>query len=147
VDLTLPDGTRIRASSILDRVEDDPSRDFGLYMDVRWEPSWPSDLIDWGDFGPPTDGERAATQIRDAFLRARRGETVEVGCLGGLGRTGTVLACMTVLAGLDAPSAVAWVRQNYRAEAVETTDQEQWVAWFNEWTGGGGTVEPCARAS
>ena len=128
----LPDGTPIRASSIFDRSEDDPSRDFGLYMDVRWEPSWPSDIIDWHDFGLPSDGRRAAAQIRDAFLRARSGETVEVGCLGGLGRTGTVLACMTVPTGLDAPSAVAWVRKNYRPEAVETADQEQWVAWFSQ---------------
>jgi hypothetical protein len=102
VEVTLPDGTRIRASSIVDRVEDDPARDFGLYLDARWEPTWPSDTIDWQDFGLPADGTRAATQIRDAFLRARRGQTVEVGCLGGLGRTGTVLACMAVLAGLEA---------------------------------------------
>jgi hypothetical protein len=40
---------------------------------------------------------------------------------------------MTVLAGLDAPGAVAWVRRSYRAEAIETADQEQWVAWFGEW--------------
>jgi hypothetical protein len=47
VDVTLPDGTRIRASSLLDRVEDDPTRDFGLYLDARWNPTWPSDTIDW----------------------------------------------------------------------------------------------------
>jgi len=99
MDVMLPDGTRIQASSIFDRAEDDPSRDFSLYMDARSEPSWPSDMIDWPDFGLPSDERRAATQIRDAFLRARSGETVEVGCLGGLGRTGTVLACMTVLKG------------------------------------------------
>jgi hypothetical protein len=133
VDVTLPDGTHLRASSIFDRVVDDPSRDFGLYMDARWDPTWPSDVIDWADFGLPSDYARAAAQIRNAFLLARSGETVEVGCLGGLGRTGTVLACMTVLAGLDAPSAIAWVRRNYRPNAVETADQEGWVGWFSEW--------------
>ena len=144
----LPDGTRIQASSIFDRAEDDPSRDFGLYMDARWEPSWPSDMIDWPDFGLPSDGRRAATQIRDAFLRARGGETVEVGCLGGLGRTGAVLACMTVLTGLDPPSAVAWVKQHYRPEALETADQEQWVAWFSQWNqGSDAATGPSSRAS
>jgi len=128
----LPDGTRVRASSISDRVENDPTRDFGLYLDARWEPTWPSDLIDWRDFGLPSDGERAASQIREAFLRAKRGETVEVGCLGGLARTGSVLACMAALAGLDAPASIAWVRANYRPEAVETVDQEEWVAWFSD---------------
>jgi hypothetical protein len=119
VDLTLPDGTRIRASSIFDRVDDDATRDFGLYLDARWEPSWPSDTIDWRDFRLPSDGERAASQIRDAFVRAKNGEAVEVGCLGGLGRTGTVLACMAALTGLDAPSSIAWIRKHYRPEAVE----------------------------
>ena len=133
MDITLPDGTAIRASSIFDRVEDDPTRDFGLYMDARWKPVSPSDLIDRRDFGLPADATRAATQIRDAFLRAKSGEAVEVGCLGGLGRTGTVLACMAVLTGLDAPSSIAWVRTNYRPDAVETADQEEWVAWFTRW--------------
>jgi len=136
MDVTLPDGTPIRASSIFDGVEDDPTRDFGLYMDARWKPTWSSDTIDWRDFGLPSDGARAATQIRDAFLRAKTGQSVEIGCLGGLGRTGTALACMAVLTGLDAQSAIVWVRKNYRPEAVETADQEEWVAWFAGWATG-----------
>jgi hypothetical protein len=130
VDVTLPDGTRIRASSILDRVEHDPTRDFGLYLDPCWEPTWSSDMIDWPDHGAPTDDARAAAQIRDAFLRAGNGETVEIGCIAGIGRTGTVLACMAVLTGLDASSSIAWVRANYRPRAVETAVQERWVSWF-----------------
>jgi hypothetical protein len=130
VEVTLPDGSRIRASSIFERVEHDTTRDFGLYLDPCWEPTWPSDTIDWPDHGVPSDDARAAAQIRDAFLRARNGETVEVGCIAGIGRTGTVLACMVVLTGLDAPSAVAWVRANYRPRAVETAAQEDWVSWF-----------------
>ncbi len=133
MDVILPDGTRIRASSIFDRIEDDPARDFGLYLDARWDPTWPSDTIDWRDFGLPSDGKRAAAQIREAFVRARTGEAVEVGCLGGLGRTGTVLACMAALTGLDAPSSITWVRRNYRPEAVETAEQEEWVTWFARW--------------
>ena len=38
------------------------------------------------------------------------GERVEVTCGGGTGRTGTVLACMAVLAGVAADDAVGWVR-------------------------------------
>lgn len=133
MEVLLPDGTRIRASSIFERVEDDPTRDFGLYLDTRWKPTWPSETIDWRDFGLPSDSEQAASQIRQAFLRAQNGEVVEVGCLAGLGRTGTVLACMSALTGLDTPSSIAWVRANYRPEAIETTDQEEWVAWFAQW--------------
>jgi protein-tyrosine phosphatase len=65
-----------------------------------------------------------------AFARARRGDVVEVGCVGGLGRTGTVLACMAVLAGEPADSAVDWVRREYNPAAVETSAQEHWVRWF-----------------
>jgi len=91
-------------------------------------------VIVWPDFGLPEDAEAAAQQITSAFDRARRGELIEVGCLGGSGRTGTVLACMAVLAGVPSTEAVEWVRAAYRREAVETTDQERWVQWFAEWT-------------
>jgi protein-tyrosine phosphatase len=93
-------------------------------------------VVDWEDFGLPENPELAAQQIVDAFGRAQRGELVEVGCLGGSGRTGTVLACMAVLAGVPAAEAVAWVRANYRPGAVETINQENWVRWFAEWNRG-----------
>jgi hypothetical protein len=128
--VTFPDGSRVRASSLADRREDDPERAYGLYLDARWAPTWPADVIGWPDFGLPVDPTVAAQQITDAFLRARRGELVEVGCLGGSGRTGTVLACMAVLAGVEPAEAVPWVRAAYRREAVETADQEAWVLWF-----------------
>jgi hypothetical protein len=134
--VTFPDGSRVRASSIVDRRVDDVDRSFGLYLDARWRPSWPADLIEWPDFGLPVDAASAARKIESAFLRARQGELVEIGCLGGSGRTGTVLACMAVLAGVPPAEAVAWVRDNYRTEAVETADQEEWVRWFAGWTSG-----------
>jgi len=128
--VTFPDGSRVRASSIADRRVDDPERSFGLYLDPHWEPTWPADLIEWEDFGLPADAESAARSIESAFARARRGELIEVGCLGGIGRTGTVLACMAVLSGVPREGAVAWVRASYYARAVETPEQEVWVGWF-----------------
>ena len=59
--------------------------------------------------------------------RARAGEVVEVGCLGGHGRTGTALACLAVLAGHPADDAVAWVRRTYCDRAVETDEQADYV--------------------
>ena len=115
--VVFPDGSRVRASSISDRRVDDPERAFGLYLDARWQPTWPADLIEWRDFGLPEDGESAAQKIEGAFRRARQGELVEVGCLGGSGRTGTVLACMAVLAGIPPEKAVAWVRHAYKARS------------------------------
>ena len=135
--ITFPDGTRIRASPISERRDDDPERGYGLYCDAQWNPTWPATVIDWPDFGLPADPEAAATDIAAAFDRARRGELVEVGCLGGRGRTGTVLACMAVLAGVPRDEAVPWIRQAYRREAVETPAQEEWVLWFADWASRG----------
>jgi hypothetical protein len=131
--VTFPDGSRVRAASLADRRADDPERTYGLYLDERWAPTWPADVVAWPDFGLPGEPDIAARQISDAFLRARRGELVEVGCLGGRGRTGTVLACMAVLAGVQPAEVVSWVRSAYRREAVETAEQEAWVQWFAGW--------------
>ena len=128
--VVFPDGTAVEACGLHDRRADAADRDFGLYMDPRWAPTWPAELIDWEDFGLPADRDRAAAQIRAAFERARAGERVEVGCAGGLGRTGTVLGCMAVLAGVPPERAVAWVRANYDERAVETPDQEAYVRSF-----------------
>ena len=130
MDVTLPDGARVRACEIAERVVDDPERAFGLYLDAAWSPTWEAEVVDWPDFGLPADAERAAAQIVAAHARARRGDLVEVGCQGGLGRTVTVLACMAVLGGLGPEEAVAWVRSVYDARAVETAEQARWVAWF-----------------
>ena len=62
-----------------------------------------------------------------ALDRARGGELVEIGCLGGHGRTGTALACLAILTGIPADEAVPWVRANYCARGVETIEQEAFV--------------------
>ena len=55
---------------------------------------------------------------------------VEVGCIRGLGRTGTVLARRAILAGIARGQAVQWVRDHYGPAAVETPEQEAWVLRF-----------------
>ena len=127
-----PDGTCITASPLDARQERNADRDFGLYMDLAWAPTWNAELIDWPDFGLPTEKETAARQITFAFERAKNGERVEIGCIGGLGRTGTVLACMAILSGVSADQAVEWVRSNYDPHAVETSEQAEWVLWFGQ---------------
>jgi hypothetical protein len=128
--VVFPDGTAVEARGLRDRREDAPDRDFGLYMDPAWAPTWPAELIEWQDFGVPADPDRATGQVRAAFQRARAGERVEVGCAGGLGRTGTVVGCMAILAGVPSDEAVAWVRANYDERAIETEEQEAFVERF-----------------
>ncbi len=130
-----PDGTSVEAVGIGERREDKGGRDYGLYLDARWRPTWNADVIDWEDYGLPLDSTEALQAICKAFDRARHGERVEIGCIGGLGRTGTVLACMAILAGVAPEQAVEWVRDHYDPEAVETPEQEGWVLDFAQEVG------------
>ena len=96
------------------------------------QPEWPVEWIHWPDFRTPREPDVAAARIVAAYRRARSGERVEIACTGGTGRTGTVIACMAVLAGHPAQDAVAWTRSHYRPRAVETPGQRRFIAWFAE---------------
>ena len=130
-----PDGTTVEAVGIAERQWHRPDRDYGFYLDASWRPTWHADVIEWEDYGLPADPEATVAAICNVFRRAKRGERVEVGCIGGLGRTGTVLACMAILAGVTPGQAVEWVRDHYHPAAAETPDQEDWVLWFAEHIG------------
>jgi len=136
----LPDGTQIRGRGRRKPLPAGPLPDFGLYLGKPpdqarprhrlWRPDWPADWIDWPDFRTPRDDPSAAAAIEQAYLLARAGHRVEVACGGGTGRTGTVIACMAILAGHPAAEAVTWTRHHYRPRAVETPGQRRWVGWF-----------------
>jgi RimJ/RimL family protein N-acetyltransferase len=102
--------------------------DFGLYLDPCWEPPWDHAYLDWPDFGVPSDERALLAALRGVLARARIGERVEIGCIGGHGRTGTALAVLAVLTGCAGGKAVAWVRSNYCAHAIETAEQEAFAA-------------------
>jgi protein-tyrosine phosphatase len=129
-EIRFPSGVTIRACGLRDSDANAGWRTFGLYLDPRWTPTCATRFIDWPDFGVPSSRADAVSAIVDAYRRALSGARVEVGCAGGLGRTGTVLACMAVIAGVPATEAVGWVRSHYDVRAIETADQEEWVHWF-----------------
>lgn len=68
--------------------------------------------------------------ILDAITAARQGTDVAVACMGGVGRTGTVVACALVAAGWDPVDAIAQVRRIRHPTAVETPEQEDFVEAF-----------------
>jgi protein-tyrosine phosphatase len=111
---------------------DGPTPEFGLYLGSRrlqakQDFAWAHEWIDWPDFLLPRDSRLAIDRIRDLHQRAHGGQRVEVACGGGVGRTGTVMASLAVLAGVPATDAVAWVRANYHHRAVETPWQRRWI--------------------
>ena len=46
VDVRFPDGTVIRALVLSERKVEDRGRDYGLYFDPAWRPTWPSDVVE-----------------------------------------------------------------------------------------------------
>jgi Protein-tyrosine phosphatase len=140
--IRLPDGSWVRGRGLRQPAPEGSaprggSPDYGLYLgsgrlrrvhedELRWPHHW----IDWPDFLLPRDREDAILRIRVLWEQANAGRQVEVACGGGVGRTGTVIACLTVLAGLTPAEAITWTRRNYHRRAVETPWQRRWVARF-----------------
>jgi len=134
--VNLPDKTIVYAQGRLGLVppSQSPRPDYALYLDERWisdpEVTWPYRMIAWPDFGVPEDVKELFDAIRDIYARVQAGEVVQIACYGGLGRTGTVLACLAVCAGVKISEAVEWVRANYDRRAVEIDAQSQLVETF-----------------
>ncbi|MCT9931273.1 protein tyrosine phosphatase [Planotetraspora sp. A-T 1434] len=136
--IEMPDGIWVRGRGLRAPAPDGPLPQFGLYLgsarlrrrhDATLE--WPHEWVRWPDFLLPLDWNAAAASIVDLRERARMERRVEVACNGGVGRTGTVMACLATLAGLPPGEAVAWVREHYNHRAVETPWQRRWVTWFS----------------
>ena len=130
--VVLPDGVEVIAVSFdaADPYVREQPPDYGLYLDHKWEPPWTHDHLDWPDFGVPDDTAHVVVALRSVLERARSGKRVELGCLGGHGRTGTALACLAIMTGHPQGDAVAWVRATYCSDAVETVEQEAYVVGF-----------------
>ncbi len=103
-------------------------RVYGVCLDANMARQFDHDyFLDWPDFGIPQmkDLDEAVDHIMD-ILRVER--AVYVGCLGGIGRTGTFLACLVKRAGMEDP--IKFVRGSYLKGAVETKAQEAFVDAF-----------------
>ncbi|MFD7295097.1 protein phosphatase [Streptomyces sp. NPDC059897] len=129
--LRLPSGRLVRGRGLRDPLPVGPLPTYGVYLlgaeppPVDWESTW----LRWPDFRLPADRARARTVLTDAWRRCAH-ERLELACAGGRGRTGTALACLAVLDGVPADVAVAYVREHYRREAVETPWQKRYVRRF-----------------
>ena len=81
------------------------------------------------DFGRPADAGGLAAFVNDLLDRLRRGETIYLHCRAGIGRTGTVLACLLKTAGA-AGDPVELVRTIYDPRALETEQQQRFARAF-----------------
>ena len=137
VPFTTRAGVTVYASSAHDRKPSEAAPDFGLYLDGVWKPACLAYTLDWPDYGIPPKFDIAAKAIIDTYNKAIEGLWVEVGCIGGHGRTGTALACMAVLGGDTPKQAIKRVRKEYCEHTIETNEQEWFIEWFNIFVNGG----------
>lgn len=135
--IELPDGTRVRGRGLRRELPAGPMPDYGLYLGLgrfraTHEPglAWPHAWLAWPDFMVPLDRADAVARIRELHEHAKAGARVEVACGAGIGRTGTVIACLAILAGVAPADAVAWTREHHHPRSVETPWQHVWVRRF-----------------
>jgi hypothetical protein len=132
--LRLPSGRLVRGRGLRkDLGPEAPRPTYGVYLlgkeppEFPWEARW----LRWPDFRLPRDRADARKVLTRTWERAADpAERVEIACGGGLGRTGTALACLAVLDGVPPDEAVDFVRRNYDRHAVETPWQRGYVRGF-----------------
>lgn len=129
--VALPDGTRVRGRALRAGPAAEAA-EWTLFLlgSAPPDPGHPHRWVHWTDFWLPADRGDARAAFAEALLRARAGERVEVVCAGGRGRTGTAIACVAQLAGLEGHDAVDWTRAHYHPRAVETPWQRRYVRRF-----------------
>lgn len=138
-----------------------PEPDLQVYLDATWlepintpiltcglrkaipTPAIPTIYVPWYD-GRGLPQPTLKWLIRAILDEMEKDKLVELGCGGGHGRTGTILACLLIEAeGLDPKDAINAVRERYCDEAVESLSQvttiyafagEDWIRATNEWS-------------
>ena len=115
-----------------------PDPTVAIYLDVTWlrgkvlsnggmkKPEGEPHIIylNWPDYGV-VEVQRLMCIARWALEQLEAGHTLEVGCVGGHGRTGTFVAGMMVVTGFHPDDAIKEVRTNYCPNAVESKPQEK----------------------
>lgn len=129
---TLSDGTVILCSSHHRRaIELEP--DLACYLDGIWKPATVAFHLGWQDYGLPYLSMTQVHVIAEELLAAARsGKRVEIGCIGGHGRTGTFLAILDLMTmeTPDAQLAMDRVWDLYCKHAIESKEQEWYIeAW------------------
>jgi protein-tyrosine phosphatase len=125
--LRLPSGRLVRGRALSRALPVGQLPQFAVYLlgDPPEETPWETRWLHWRDMWLPSDPAGLRETLVEA-LRRSADERVEFACKGGIGRTGTALACLAILDGVPARDAVRYVRAHYTRRAVEAP----WQGWF-----------------
>lgn len=92
---------------------------------------WPAcAFVDWPDMGPPTSTVLAYAKW--AHEQWSQGKSIQFGCFGAHGRTGTFLALLFLLSGQakDGKMAMDMVHQKHCKDAIESKRQEDAIVAY-----------------
>lgn len=136
-ELEFPNGKKIYGSSCHAKAPEGYKPDFGIYLDSCWfsEQTCLGLALPWQDMGlPKLDRDLVDTALVLAQNMIEKGDVLEVGCIGGHGRTGTFLALVAMRNGVETPEeAITYVREHYCEKAIESDVQEWYIkAWHAE---------------
>jgi protein-tyrosine phosphatase len=127
----------------------EPYPDFGVYLATQWKLDlgmywtngayvkriaqnrpYPAIIVDVPDMkAPPVAVLNTLVEI--IVSKMKQGKLVDIGCIAGHGRTGTLLACLIARKEhLDGRAAIAAARERYCPMAVENREQEQAVSEY-----------------
>jgi hypothetical protein len=114
-----------------------PHHAFGICMAPEIIKGWvggkapaPDVMVHVEDFSTP-DPEEIRKAACLALLIGLQGGAVYVGCGFGIGRTGTLLGLIARIADPRLKDPVAYVRENYFSQAIETDAQAEMVRTLN----------------
>lgn len=85
-----------------------------------------------GDFGVPSSTDEVLALARSLAASIADGKKVAIHCRAGIGRSGTVAACVLACRGIDADTAFAIISRARAISVPETDEQRQWVVRFSE---------------
>lgn len=125
---------RLGATTLVPLLEDSELRalDIALIVEEAKLRGLQVERFPFHDGGVPKE-PRATQQFVDQLVaRVHDGARVVVHCNGGLGRAGTIAACVRLRMGLDADAAtaIASVRERRSHRAIETRAQEAFIAEY-----------------
>ena len=135
--VSFADGTVVQGRGLMKEIvsiKDDETPTWALYLDEEWQiqpVTWPYQLVSWPDGQAPSDDDELFEATVGAWNRAKSGDLIEIGCYGGTGRTGAVIACIALLAGVPVDEAPEWTRRNYHRWAIE--NHEDVITRFAHW--------------
>lgn len=89
--------------------------------------------VPWPDMGTPgcSIGD-FRTIVRWVLGQLQQGKTVDIGCIGAHGRTGTFVACLLTEQGMPSRQAIAQVRKEHCDLAIETSEQTEYIHKFGK---------------